>query len=483
MMKYVASFLGALLLAACSVGPDYHRPDTALPDQLQQEDSAIVLDSTSVSSADTSWWDMFGDTVLTSLIRTAIRENNDVRIAAARVEEYMGYYGVTKSDFFPKINAEGLGSRGQRGVPGDGGSRPTFNYFNVNVSAAWEIDIWGKIRRATEAARADVLAVEETRRGVVVSIIGFIAEGYLDLLALDKQLDVARKTVASREASLSLFYQRYEKGDVSELELKQIESQYWLAKSQVPVLEKNIAQLEHALSVLLGKMPGRIPRGRAIDSLALPGVPEGIPSEILEGRPDVRAAEEQLRSANARIGVAKSLYFPSISLTGLFGVASGDLSQLFKSGAQIWSVGGNVLQPIFRWGEISGQVAAAEAVQRQALFGYIQSVQSAFRDAEDALVERTRSQQQEEAQGKQVEALRKYDELARLRYREGVTSYLEVLDAERSLFGTELEYAQTQARVYKSVVGVYRALAGSWIDWASRKAFMPEDPVEPRDSN
>jgi multidrug efflux system outer membrane protein len=394
----------------------------------------------------------------------------------------MGYYGVAKSDFFPKINAEGSGSRGQRGFPGDGGSRPTIDYFNVNISTTWEIDIWGKIRRATEAAKADLLATEEIRRGVVVSIVSLVAESYLDLLALDKQLDIARKTLESRQASLDLFNQRYAKGDVSELELSQIESQYWLARSQVPFIEKNIAQLEHALSVLLGRMPGRIPRGRALDSLLVPGIPAGVPSEILEGRPDVRAAEEQLRSANARIGVAKSLYFPSISLTGLFGVASGDLSQLLEHSSQIWSVGAGVLQPIFRWGEISGQVAAAEAVQKQTLFAYIQAVQSAFRDAEDALVERTKTEEQRDAQGKQVEALRGYDRLARLRYREGVTSYLEVLDAERSLFGTELEYAQTQAGVYKSVVGVYRALAGSWVDWVSMKAYLPEDPVDQRET-
>jgi len=471
----------AMFVVGCSVGPDYSRPATSVPEELHYQDSTVVLDSTSIASSDTSWWEMFGDTVLTRLITTALQENNDVRIAASRVEEFMGYYGVAKSDFFPKINAEAFGSRGQRGFAGDGdGKRPTINYFNVNVSASWEIDLWGKIRRANEAANANLLASEETRRGIVLSVVSLTAESYIDLLSLDKQLAIAQQTVASREHSLDLFRQRFAKGDVSELELNQIESQYWLARSQVPFIEKNIAQLEHAISVLIGRMPGRISRGGLLDSLRIPVIPEGLPSEILEQRPDVRAAEEQLISANAQIGVAKSLYFPSISLTGLFGVASGDLGALFESNSQIWNVGGGVLQPIFRWGEISGQVDAAEAVQRQMLFAYVQAVQNAFRDAEDALVEKSRTREQSDAQAEQVRALRGYERLARMRYREGVTSYLEVLDAERSLFSTELEYTQTQAGLYKSVVGIYRAFAGAWVDWASTTSYLPGEPVEPR---
>jgi multidrug efflux system outer membrane protein len=480
-MRILPGLLLVIFVAGCSVGPDYTRPSTSLPDSLYFQDSTVVLDSTTIAASDTSWWDLFGDTVLTRLVRTALQENNDVRIAAARVEEFLGYYGVAKSDFFPKVNAEFGASRGQRGFPGDGESkRPTINYFNVNVSATWEIDLWGKIRRANEAAEANLLAAEETRRGIVLTVVSLVAESYIDLLALDKQLSIANQTVASRENSLELFNQRFEKGDVSELELNQIESQYWLAKSQVPLIEKNIAQLEHAISVLLGRMPGRIPRGRLLDSLEVPVIPEGIPSQILEQRPDVRVAEEQLISANAQIGVAKSLYFPSISLTGLFGVASGDLSNLFQSTSQIWNVGGGVLQPIFRWGEISGQVDAAEAVQRQMLYGYVQAVQNAFRDAEDALVERSRTLEQRDAQERQVEALRSYEKLARLRYREGVTSYLEVLDAERSLFSTELEYTLTQAGSHKSVIGIYRAFAGAWVDYVAARSYLPEDPVEPR---
>jgi multidrug efflux system outer membrane protein len=482
-MKTVVLMVLGLMVVGCSVGPDYRRPEIEEPAEWQYQDTSMVLDSAAIAAADTGWWEMFGDTVLTNLIHSALRENHDVRIAAARVEQYLGLYGVAKSDFFPKLDAQGAARRGQSLLSGDGTfERPTANIFALELSASWEIDIWGKVRRATEAARADLLAAEESRRAVALSVVGFTAEAYIDLLSLDKQLDVARRTVASREMSLDLFRQRLDKGDISDLELSQIESQYWLAKAQIPVLEKTIAQLEHALSVLLGRNPGRIPRGLPLDSLRLPGIPEGIPSEILEGRPDVRLAEEQLRAANARIGVAKSLYFPSISLTGLFGVASGDLSNLFTANAQTWAIGGGILAPIFHWGEISGQVDAAEAFQKQTLHVYVQAVQSAFRDAEDALVGRSRTQEQEEAQANQVRSLRQYERLARMRYRDGVTSYLEVLDAERSLFSTELEYAQTQGNLLKSVVGVYKAFAGGWADWVAMEAYQPDDPVDRRDA-
>ncbi len=262
--------------------------------------------------------------------------------------------------------------------------------------------------------------------------------------------------------------------------MAQIESQYWTARARVPALERSIAFQENALSVLLGRNPGPIPRGSVIDSLQMPRVPENLPSELLEQRPDVRQAEEQLRAANARIGVAKAQYFPSISLTGVFGTASSDLSKLFTPNAQIWNIGGSILQPIFRWGEISGQVTAAEAFQRQMLEEYVRAVQNAFADAEDALVSRSRTQEERDAVAMQVAALRSYERLSRMRYREGVTSYLEVLDAERSLFDTELGYAQTQANLLQTVVGLYRAFGGGWTDWVAWKAELPEDPVETR---
>jgi multidrug efflux system outer membrane protein len=482
MKTFVLPLLAALVLAGCSVGPDFVKPESAAPAAWQMTDSVRTLDSAALAAADTGWWEMFGDTVLTSLIRSALAENNDVRIAASRVEEYMGLYGVAKSDFFPKINANGTALRGQSLLGGDGATtRPTQNVFDVNVSASWEIDLWGKIRRASEAARANLLAAEEARRGVVMSIVALVADSYIDLLSLDKQLAITRSTAGLRKKSLDLFQERYAKGDVSELELSQIESQYWLAMSEIPALEREIAQRENALNVLLGRNPGPIMRGTVIDSLPLIAIPEGIPSGILEDRPDVRQAEEELRSANAQIGVAKAAYFPSISLTGTFGVASRDLSNLFTPAARIWDVAGGIVAPIFRWGEISGRVDATVAFQKQTLFFYVQTVKNAFRDVEDALVERSKTEMQHSSQAKQVEALRKYGRLANMRYHEGVTSYFEVLDAERNLFSTELQLAQTQARLYRSIVGAYRAFGGGWVDTVAQESYLPGDPVERRE--
>jgi outer membrane protein, multidrug efflux system len=482
MKTFVLPLLAALVLAGCSVGPDFVKPESGAPTEWQMTDSVRTLDSTALAAADTGWWELFGDTVLTSLIHSALTENADVQIAAARVEEYMGAYGVSKSDFYPKIDANGTFLRGQSLLSGDGTStRPTQSIFDVNISASWELDLWGKVRRSTEAARANLLASEESRRGVVMSIVGLVAESYIDLLSLDKQLVITRSTAEIRKKALDLFQERYAKGDVSELELSQIESQYWLAMSEVPALEREIAQRENALNVLLGRNPGPIPRGTVLDSLPLIAIPEGIPSKILEDRPDVRQAEEQLRSANAQIGVAKSQYFPTISLTGVFGVASRDLSNLFTPTARIWDVAGGIVAPIFRWGEISGRADAAVAFQKQTLFSYVQTVKNAFRDVEDALVERSKTEMQHASQAKQVEALRKYSRLANMRYSEGVTGYLEVLDAERNLFSTELQLAQTQARLYRSVVGAYRAFGGGWVDIVAQKAILPEDPVERRD--
>jgi multidrug efflux system outer membrane protein len=480
-MRRLFPFVCAALVTGCSVGPNYHRPPLESPEAWQNPDTTFYADSTA-ALADTTWWHLFSDTVLTNLVTVGLQENADIRIAAARVEELMGRYGVAKSDYFPKIDAGASGTRGQFGAPGDDtdGGRPTRNYFRVDLSTDWEIDLWGKIRRANEAARADLLASEEVRRGVVLTTTSLIASSYIDLLALDRQLEIARETAASRLHALDLFGQRREKGDLSDLEYSQAESEYWLAMSQIPFFQKEITFVENNINYLLGRNPGPVARGAVIDSLALPEVPVGMPSSLLERRPDVRFAEEQLRAANARIGVAKSLYFPSISLSGMLGTASGDLDALFKDNSGVWDVGGSVFGPIFHWGEIRGEVTAAEGLQKQALYAYVGAVRNAFRETENALTNRSRTGEQFDAEGSRVAALAVYARLARMRYDEGVTDYLEVLDAERSLFAAQLDYTRTQADLYKSVVDIYRALAGSWLDQAAAASFMVEEDVEPR---
>ncbi len=478
-MKKVFAPLVLVIVAACSVGPNYHRPEVEPPPAWLNPDTTFYADSAATLS-DTTWWDLFGDTVLTQLVTVGVMENLDVRIAAARVEELMGRYGVAKSDFFPKIDAGGTALRGQFGAPGDpSGERPTRDYFQVNLSAGWEIDIWGKFRRASEAAKADLLATEEARRGVVLSTISLLASSYIDLLALDRQLEITRQTAELRGHTVKMFQQRKDKGDLSELEFSQAESEYWFAMAQIPLLEKNIVFLENTINFLLGRNPGPVPRGRVLDSLIVPEIPVGIPSSLLERRPDVRFAEEQLRAANARVGVAKSLYFPSISLSGLFGFASGDLNELFESNSIIWDLSGGVFQPIFHWGEIKGEVKASEGLKKQALYSYVQTVRGAFRDTEDALTDRALTGAQVEAETQRTDALSTYVKLARMRYDEGVTSYLEVLDAERSYLDAEQSFSRTKAELYKSVVGVYRALAGSWLDSVAIASFRLEE-VEPR---
>ena len=467
------SFL--ILITGCSVGPDYVRPDLEMPDSTLLMQDYTIEDSLALALADTTWWELFGDTVLTYLITTAVQENNDIKIAAARVDEFMGYYGVAKSDFYPKFDA---GASGQIGESNSQGTKFRDNRFNVNLSAFWEIDIWGKIRRSNEAALANLLAAEEVRRGVILTITSFVASSYFDLLSLDSQLEIAKRTVETRAKSLQLFDERWKQGDISQLEISQLESEYWFAKSQIPFLEQNIIQLENAISVLLGRNPGPIPRGQLLENLALPEIPESMPSQLLERRPDVLQAEQELISANARIGVVKSLYYPSLSLTGLVGFSNNDIAKLFDPGSFVWNAGGSLLAPLFRAGEISNQVDAAEAVQRQAFFNYIKSVQTAFSDAQNSLVERVKTEEKYFSDGKRRDALSTYRNLSQLRYDEGATSYLEVLDAERNLFASELDYAQSRATTLKSVVRIFSSLAGGWLDESAYESFQPMNPVE-----
>ncbi len=463
-----------LFAVSCSVGPDYVRPDIEIPDSTILMQDYTIEDSLALALADTTWWELFGDTVLTYLIKTAVQENNDIKIAAARVDQYMGLYGVEKSNYYPKFDAGASGRVGEYNVDG---VKFRSERYTLDLSAFWEIDIWGKIRRANEAALADLLSVEEVRRGVILSITSLIANNYFDLLSLDAQLEIANRTVDSRAKSLDLFQQRKNKGDISQLEISQLESEYWYAKSQIPFLEKNIIQLENAICVLLGRNPGPIPRGQLIDNLILPDIPESLPSTLLERRPDVLGAEQQLIAANARIGVVKSLYFPSLSLTGLLGFSNSDVAKLFEPSSFVWNAGGSLLAPLFRAGEISSQVESAEAIQRQAFFNYIKSVQTAFSDAQNALVERKKTEEIYSSDGKRLDALQTYYNLATMKYNEGATSYLEVLDAERNLFDSELGYVQSRATLMKSAVGIFSSLAGGWLDKTVYDSYQPMNPV------
>jgi len=460
----------AALLSSCTVGPDYGRPPVETPAAYR------FSQATAQAVADTGWWQAFDDPVLSSLVDEALRNNLDVQIAAARVDAFLGAYVTTRSALFPQVAispAFPVQAARQRGsristpqvVPGSVSTE--YSTYQAGLTASWEIDLWGKVRRRTEAARADVWANEEARRGIVLSVAANAAAGYVALRDLDRRLQIAHETERSRFDSLELFRKRFAGGVISQLELAQVTSEYEAAVAAIPNYEAQIARQETALSLLLGRNPGAIARGKAIDELTPIPIPAGLPSELLDRRPDVREAEQQLISANAQIGAAKALYFPSISLTGAFGAVSTALGDLFTGPARTWSFAAGLTAPIFNAGAIAGQVQQAEAGQRLALANYDKTVQAAFGDVEDALIVTQKSREILAAQQRQVTALADYRRLARLRYDNGYTSYIEVLDAERSLFEAQIAYTQQQDVVLTSLIGIYKAMGGGWVDAAA----------------
>ncbi|MGO9122022.1 MAG: efflux transporter outer membrane subunit [Syntrophales bacterium] len=472
MRKIITCSLLAIVLCGCMVGPDYRRPSVATPASWRFEEKETR------EIGNTAWWEQFNDPVLNALIETALKENKDIMIATARVEEFVGRYGTARASLFPQADA---GAAAGRSRATDNSSTPLTtatinpaNNYSASLNASWEIDLWGKLRRATEASRADLLSQEEGRRGVILTLVTSVASAYVNLLNFDNQLEIAERTAQSRKESYDLFMLRFEGGVISELELSQVKSAYEQALATIPFLKKTISQQENALSVLIGRNPAPIPRGKKIDDLVLPAVPAGLPSDLLAKRPDIRQAEQVLIAANARIGVARALYFPTISLTGTYGFASTDLSTLFQGPSRAWSWNIPLNVPIFTAGAIAGQVEAAEAIQRQALLQYQQSIQTAFREVEDALIDQRRSREGLEIQTRQVESLRTYDRFARLRFENGYTSFIEVLDAERSLFDAELQYAQTQSGLFQALVNLYKAMGGGWVVKADIKTGAPK---------
>ena len=458
-------------LFGCTVGPDYVRPEVDTPDEWR---FAIEDASGTVNSL---WWEQFDDPVLDALINEALLNNKDVRIAAARVEEFAARVDITRAGFYPQIGYDGSAGRNKTSLAG-GNSRINDSYLAA-LNVGWELDVWGRIRRASEAARAQLLAEEEVRRTVILTLVSSVASSYINLRNLDYQLEIARRTLQSRGETVDLFQLKFEGGVVSELEVAQVRSEYEQAAVRIPSLERQIALQENALSILLGHNPGDIPRGKTIEELGLPAVPAGMPSGLLARRPDIQRAEQDLVAANAQIGVARSQYFPTISLSGLFGYASTELSDLLQSSSEIWGIGADALGPVFSGGRISSQVRASEAVQRQLLVGYAQTVQTAFREVDDALISNVKRHEELVAQDRRVAALKEYARYAQIRYDEGQVSYIEVLDSERRLFDAELLHTQSRNDVYTSYVVLYKAMGGGWIqqaeDVANETDYAPDD--------
>ena len=466
MRRRLLALCALLTLAGCTLGPDYRRPEIKPPAAFQYEPRDAA------ATADTLWWKQFQDPVLDQLIAEALAHNTNVQIAAANVEQAAAALTQTRSQFFPAVGYGAGAQRERAREPAFAAQIPNYpnpsSAYQAALQASWEIDLWGRIRRQSEAAYANVLATDDARRGVILSLVASVANSYLQLRGLDAQLDVAKKTLQTYKESVDLFTLQFQYGQVSMMNVAQAQSQYETAAVQIPLLESQIAQTQNSLAVLIGRDPGPILRGKSVYELQLPQVPAGVPSQLLERRPDLLQAEQQLIAANAQIGAAKALYFPTISLTGAFGSASSDLSKLFSGPAGVWSYAGTLAGPIFSFGAVSGQVAQAEAAQNAALLNYQLSIRNAFADVDNALVANQKLREQLDAQVKLVAALKQYSDLARLQYDGGYTSYSTVLQAEQALFPAELSLASIRAQVFGSSVNLYKAMGGGWVTQADR---------------
>jgi multidrug efflux system outer membrane protein len=471
MKRIACAALTAAMVAGCTVGPDYVRPEMAAPDawRIDYPKAAGV--------ANTRWWEQFGDPALNELIDTALRENLDVRIAAARVDQFIGQLTSTQSQFYPQLgyNLGVTRNRGSTvGYPAAApGVNPYYTLYQGALGADWQIDLFGRVRRLSEAARAQVYASEQGRRGVVLSLTSSAAASYITLRGLDRQLEIALATAENYAGTLRIFELRFKGGVVSQVELEQVRSQYQQALAAIPSLEQQIGAQENLLSLLLGRNPGPISRGKTIDELVAPAMPADLPSMLLERRPDILQAEDVLVAANANIGAAQALYFPTFSLTGTLGSVSAAFSDFLGAGSLAWQVGAGLAGPIFSFGQIEGQVRTAEAAQREALANYQRTILNAFRETNDALIGSQKKRQEAEAQARRVAALREYARLSRRKFDNGYAGYLDVLYAENELFNAELAAVRVQAESFTQLVEVYKAMGGGWVDGASLLAPMP----------
>lgn len=449
----------SFLLASCAVGPDYERPATTTPEAFRMAEKG----GEATSIANLSWWELLRDEELQKLIRISLEENKDLKRAVASVEEFQARLFIARTDFVPQMtvsaNAPSFGRKSNFLVPG---FPNPFNYY-LQGNLSWELDIWGRIRRSNEAARGDLLGREEGRRAVILQLVSGVAEAYFDLLQFDMQLDIARRTLKSWEESVRIAQARLRQGMTSKLDADQFDAERANAAARAAELERQMVQKENQLSVLMGRAPHQIPRGRSLTEQVMPpAVPPGLPSELLQRRPDIVQAEQDLAATTARIGMAKADRFPKLSITGLLGVASPHLSRLVANETAFGVAGPSLAGPLLNAQILGFQQEAVEAQARQAVAQYEQSILVAFREVEDALVAVRTAREQREAQVQQVEALRSALHLASLRYKGGLANYLDVLIAQRNLFEAELALTGTHRLHLVSVVQLYKALGGGW---------------------
>jgi len=464
--KLTALLLGLsltlLLSAGCAVGPNYKRPGTDVPGMYRGTTSQDATQPATESLGEQKWWDVFQDKQLQDLIHTALQQNYDVRIAATRILQAQAQLGITRADQLPTISggAQAVSER-----------NPRTKFFpqyetsanQVDLSLAWELDFWGKYRRATESSRATLLATQWAREAIVSTLVSEVATAYFQLRSLDLQLEISRRTLASRKDSLRLTQTLANGGATSLLDVRQAEQLVFTAAETIPDLERQVEQQENFLSTLLGNNPGPIARGMTLtEQPHAPEIPAGIPSTLLERRPDIREAEAQLIAANAQIGVAKAAYFPQINLTADAGYQSSALTSLFTGPAGLWSFGGSLVQPIFTGGRIRSNVRFTEARQQEALLAYQQTIQQAFRGVSDSLVEYHKDREFREYQQQLALSAQDAAQLSEMRYRGGAASYLEVLTNETNYFDAQLGLAQAQLNELAGLVRIYRNLGGGW---------------------
>ncbi|WP_019452056.1 efflux transporter outer membrane subunit [Cupriavidus sp. BIS7] len=454
-----ATAAAAVLLAGCTIGPNYQRPEVAQPAAYRIDTGVLTV------AADSDWWNSFDDPVLTAMVEAALRNNYDARIAVARIDEFRAQLMVARSGLYPQLNATASAARQKsgtfNGTPLAAFGAPR-NSYEALLNANWEIDLWGRIRRQAEAAEANLWNAEYTRRGVVLSLAASVVQGYATLRGLDAQLEVAQATLKSRADALDIFRQRYEGGVISQVELSQSENDYYTTEATIPPLRSAIAQTEAALSLLLGREPGPVERGKTVAELQAPPVGADLPAALLARRPDVLQAEQNAVAANAQVGAATALFLPSVNLSGFFGALATSPGALWHSASQVWGFGAGLAQPVFQGGAIRGQVNAAEAVSTQSMLAYQASVLNALADVNSALSSGIETRNRLGSLSKQERSLVVYADQSKARYEGGYSSYLEVTDAQEKLFNVQLAAIQGKVDVLTSTAALYKSLGGGW---------------------
>src|SRR5215469_9087055 len=459
--KLLSPILCCGLLAGCAVGPKYHRPAVQTPAAFREVAPDSQQQAQAASYADLPWWQVFQDPKLQELIRTAVKQNYDVQLATERINAARAEVTITRSSLFPQVSTRANFNGGK-----DGATQFKYNFLTLVGDAAFQLDLFGRLRRATEAARAELLATEDARQTVILTLVSDLATDYFTLLQLDLQLQITHQTVGTQTDSVKLTKLRLDRGVATKLDVLQAQQVLDTANAQIPDLERAIAQEENAISILMGDYPHDVSRGLPLVEQSLPPeVPPGLPSSIIERRPDIRDAEQILVASNAEIGVAKAQFFPQIALTGSGGGSFGRssaFSSLMASQVGIWSYGAQVSQPVFTGGALRGNLRLAKSENQQALIGYRQVIQRAFGEVSDALIGYEKLHEVRVRQQESVSDLEETVRISTLRYRGGTTTYLEVLDGQRSLYGAQLTLASARSDEYRSLVQLYKALGGGW---------------------